>query len=118
MSNTREFPTGRCGFCGATGYDSCREFLVNVADHPERPKASLFILELHGATIEAVDTLFIPELDGLVASTAEQAYEWEEQRLQYEQEAYAEGAWLRHAENNEQYRWEVEQDELRAYWGL
>lgn len=33
-------------------------------------------------------------------------------------EAYAEDAWLRRAEDNEQYRFEVEQDELRAQYGL
>ncbi|MFF7198289.1 hypothetical protein ACFZAM_31845 [Streptomyces sp. NPDC008079] len=89
-----------CGFCGASGDNSCREFLQDVPDHSERS------MEL--------PELFIYELDGLTAETAEQAYEWEQERQQYEQEAYAESGWLRAAENNPVYAWESEQDELRA----
>lgn len=113
--STQTLPTGRCGFCGATGYASCREFLVDVDNHPERPTASLFIPELDGVTVEAMNSLFIPELDGLMAKTAAQALEWLEQEQQTEAEIYAESAWLRAAETNDQYAWEVEQDEARAW---
>lgn len=89
----------RCGFCG-TRKGSCREFGQNVADHAER--------------FTVLPDLFIFELDGLTAPTAEQAYEWEQQRQEAEMEAYAEGAWLRAAETNDVYAWECEQDELRV----
>lgn len=79
--------------------------------------AAMFRGKLGQATQEDGTTrpsYFIPELDGTTAPTAEMAYEWEQQRQQYEEEAYAEGAWLRAAEDNPGYRWEVEQDEARA----
>ena len=101
MSNaTVTVKLDRCGFCGARRSDACREFGQEVVSHDER-----FV---------TLPDLFIEELDGLTAPTAELAYEWAEQAAQYEAEAYAEGVWLRAAENNEVYRWESEQDELRA----
>lgn len=89
----------RCGFCGVRK-SSCREFGQNVADHSER------------STV--LPDLFVFELDGITAETAELACEWEQQAAQYEAESYAESGWLRAAETNDVYAWECQQDELRA----
>lgn len=56
---------------------------------------------------------FVAELDGVTAPTAEIAYEWEDQRLQYQEENAAENGWLRAAETNDRYAWEEEQDRQR-----
>lgn len=75
-----------CGFCGARGNASCREFFQDVDDHSERS------MEL--------PELFTEELDGITAPTAAQAYEWQQQMEEARAETYAENAWLRAAENN------------------
>jgi hypothetical protein len=109
-----QYPTGCCGFCGASGYASCREFLSDVPNHPERPKASLFIRELDGPTVEAVDTLFAEELEGITAETVDLAQQLQQEADQAEDECRAEMAIERAYETNDQYRWEVEEDERRA----
>lgn len=53
---------------------------------------------------------FVPELDGPTAPDMETVREWADQRDEYD----AEAAYERHLETNDQYRWEHEQDELRA----
>ena len=105
-----EFPTGRCGFCGATGTNSCREFYADVDPHSERPSASLFADALDGRTFGPVDTLFVLELDGPTFTSYDQYCEY----LDAEAEIQAENGWLRAAETNDQYAWEDEQDRLRA----
>lgn len=57
---------------------------------------------------------FIPELDGVTAPTLRLAAQWEFERLDAEAEIAAEMAVERHYETNDQYRWEVEEDERRA----
>lgn len=69
---------------------------------------------MDAATRRARYPLFIPELDGILATSREQALEWEEQRLQAEAEYAAEVGYERFLETNDQYRWEVEEDERRA----
>lgn len=93
-----------CGFCGAAGNDSCREFLEDVPDHSDR--------------YTELPDLFIWELDGPTGDTVEEAVDllWEQE--QYQMETNAENGWLRAAENSAQYAHEVEQDELRAAYGL
>ncbi len=76
----------KCGFCGARKNAPCKEFGSIVADHSER--------------FTDLPELFIPELDGLTAPTAEEAREWESWEQQSRAEAYAESGWLRAAENN------------------
>jgi len=109
-----EFPTPRCGFCGASGTASCREFLQDVDPHQER-EVSLFYAPLDGPTIGRED-LFIDELDGMTLRSLEEVADYH----QYLSESYAENAWLRHAETNDRYAWEDEQDRMRAaglsYW--
>lgn len=105
MSNTVTVKLDRCGFCGSRRNEACREFGQEVVSHDER-----FV---------TLPDLFIYELDGLTGESPERAYEMAEELAQYEAEAYAEGAWLRAAETNDQYRWEVEEDERRAAaWAL
>lgn len=100
MSKTITVKLDRCGFCGARKKESCREFGQDVVSHDER--------------FATLPDLFIEELDGITGSTPQEAYELDRERMEYEAEAYAEGAWLRAAETNDQYRWEVEEDERRA----
>ena len=57
---------------------------------------------------------FIAELDGDTAPTRRLAAQWEQERLDAEAEYDAEMAFERHLETNDQYRWEVEQDERIA----
>jgi hypothetical protein len=57
---------------------------------------------------------FVPELDGVTAPDRETVREWADQRDEYD----AETAYERHLETDDRYRWEHEQDELRAaFWG-
>lgn len=61
---------------------------------------------------------FIPELDGDTAPSRQLAAQWESERLDAEAEVAAEMAIERAYETNDQYRWEVEEDERRAaFWG-
>lgn len=83
----------RCGFCGARKGQVCREFGSQTTTHPD---------------------LFIEELDGVTAPTVRQAREWEWQQAEAEAEIAAEVGYERHLETNDQYRWEVEEDERRA----
>lgn len=53
-------------------------------------------------------------LDGVTYPTREEAALREAERLQAEAEIAAEEGYERHLETNDQYRWEVEQDEARA----
>lgn len=57
---------------------------------------------------------FVPELDGDTAPSRELAAQWETERRDAEAEIAAEMAIERHYETNDQYRWEVEEDERRA----
>lgn len=69
-----------------------------------------------GATVAPLATLFIEELDGLTFASLEDLLDYHASR----DEAYAkaeqdaEMAYERHLETNDRYRWEHEQDELRA----
>jgi hypothetical protein len=100
MSKTITVKLDRCGFCGARKNQPCREFGNQTTTHPER-----FV---------TLPDLFIEELDGITGETVEDARETQEAYDTYREESYAEGAWLRAAETNDQYRWEVEEDERRA----
>lgn len=75
---------------------------------------TLFIPALHGATVAPVATLFIPELDGQtfpsVADSLDFMYGPDDGQADIEAEMAGERA----LETNDQYAWEVEQDELRA----
>lgn len=55
-------------------------------------------------------TLFIPELDGMTFESRRDIADY----LDWKSEADAENGWLRAAETNDQYAWEVEQDILQA----
>lgn len=57
---------------------------------------------------------FITELDGVTAPDRRTAARWESERLDAEAEIAAEVGYERHLETNDQYRWEVEEDERRA----
>lgn len=69
-----------------------------------------------GTTITPAATLFIEELDGLTFATLDDLADYHAMRDEaYAQAEYdAEMAYERHLETNDQYRWEHEQDELRA----
>ena len=57
---------------------------------------------------------FIPELDGLTAPDRRTAARWAQEEADAKAEIDAEMAIERAYETNDQYRWEVEEDERRA----
>lgn len=60
---------------------------------------SLFIEGLDRPTVAAVETLFIPELDGETFSSLEELQEYDEARWEYELEQSAQFAAARYAED-------------------
>lgn len=63
-----------------------------------------------GTTIPAVASLFIPELDGDTFESLADLADYFDAKAEID----AETAYERHLETNDQYAWEVEQDERRA----
>lgn len=59
-------------------------------------------------------SLFCFELDGDTAPDPETAARWKYERREAEAEIAAEVGYERFLETNDQYRWEVEEDERRA----
>jgi hypothetical protein len=69
-----------------------------------------------GTTIAPVTTLFTEELDGLTFGSLEELanYHFDHQAESEADDFDPDMAYERHLETNDQYRWEHEQDELRA----
>lgn len=69
-----------------------------------------------GTTIPALPSLFIPELDGDTFASLEALNDrhWDRQAESEADEFDPDAAYERHLETNDQYRWEVEEDERRA----
>lgn len=82
-----------------------REAIARIADAEAAQEAR-----------EATRSLFIPELDGDTFATKEALadWHWDRQAELYANEFDPDAAYERHLETNDQYRWEVEEDERRA----
>jgi len=58
---------------------------------------------------------FVPEMDGQTFASLEALSDWHWQNMPEDPDEFdADAAYERHLETNDQYRWEVEEDERRA----